>query len=196
MKAFSASLITEKAAEETSSCYAIKIGSSIHYSDWDESFSYGGDTYTPDIPLRLPKFTASGGRISISNVDDSFTSLVINGTLKGESITAYEVFTPSGTPVAEVLYSGTIDSQSFTDHWATISVTPARIQAVAQCPRRRLIPACGFVFKSTSCGYTGSSARCAKSYDTCLNISNFAGFRFIPAPGKTFVWGDNIYKVE
>ncbi len=196
MKTFPVSLSNEKAASATSSCFAVKIGTSIRYSDWDVAFTLSGAVYSPGVPLKIPKFTASGGKVSIGNVDDAFTALIINGTIKGESISVYEVFVPGDTPVAEMLYAGTIDGQAFNASWATLTVSPARVQAMAQCPRRRMVPACGFVFKSVSCGYSGASARCAKNIDTCLNPTRFAGFRFIPSPGRTFAWGDTIYKVE
>lgn len=196
MKDLSATLLTEKAALQTASCIAARIGS-LRVCDWDQTLTLDGETYTAGVPIKRPKLNERGGSLVIGNVDDALTSLIINGATRNAAVEVYEVFLDETNTVAgaEVLFSGVVDGQAFNDTWATFTLTRSRNQAVARCPRRRLVPACGFIFKSGDCGYTGASGPCAKTRDTCLNLSRFAGFRFIPAPGRTFTWGDTVYKV-
>jgi len=198
VKDLSTALQSQKAALQTGSCFAVAIGTSLKLCDWDQDITIDGDTYDGGTPIKKPKLNEKGGNLSVGNVDDAFTSLIINGTIKNATVVVYEVFLDDDNVVvgAETLFSGVVDGMSFNDTWATLSLTPSRNQAIARCPRRRLVPSCGFIFKSDDCGYTGTDGPCAKTKETCLNTSRFAGFRFIPAPGKTFTWGDTIYKVE
>ncbi len=198
MKTIANAVSTEKAAAKNKACYAVKIGASIKLCDWDVDVVYDSGTYVSGTPLQVPKFTEKGGQLVVGNVDDAFSAYIINGTIKNTDVTVYEIYFDSDNAVigAETLFVGVIDGQSFDDHWATLNISQSLTQARARCPRRRLVPACGFVFKSDDCGYTGGLGPCTKDMDSCLNTSRFAGFRFIPAKGKTFTWGNTIYKVK
>ncbi len=198
MKTIATAVSSEKSAIKNKACYAIEIGDGIRLCDWDVDVVYDSGTYTAGTPLKVPKFTEKGGKLGVGNVDDTFSALIINGMIKNTDVTVYEIYFDSDNAVigAEILFVGMIDGQVFDDHWATLNIARSLTQARARAPRRRLVPACGFIFKSADCGYTGSSGPCTKDMDSCLNTSRFAGFRFVPAKGKTFTWGNTIYKVE
>lgn len=204
MKTFSGPLQTEKAAAQTASCIAIEIdtASPVRICNWDTTVNYDSNNYSAGYPIKNPKIkNGISGTIKVGNVDDTFTSLLINGTLKKEDISVYEVFFDSDNVVvdAEILFTGKIDGQMLDDEWCTLTLVPADAGDVLQCPRRRIVPSCGFVFKDSDCGYSGGTATCAKTHESCdakSNTSHFGGFRFIPKPGKVFSWGDTIITVS
>ncbi len=204
MKSFSAPLQTEKAASQTASCFAFEIDTAtpIRLCNWDVDVTYDGDLYSSGVPIQKPRIkNGLSGTLKVGNVDDTFTSLVINGTLKKEDISVYEIFFDSADAVvgAELLFTGEIDGQALDDQWCTLTLVPADDVNMLQSPRRRIVPSCGFVFKGTECGYSGAATTCAKTYESCSaksNTAHFGGFRFIPKPGKVFSWGKTIITVS
>jgi hypothetical protein len=203
LKTLSANLQTEKAALQNAPCYAVRFDAAtpIYLSNWDTSFVFDSHTYTPLIPIKKPSIRESGGSVQIGNVDDTFTSLLINGTLKKVDVYIYEIFFDADNAVVdgETLFSGSVDGQQINDQWATIALIPAPDGSRVMVPRRRIVPSCGFVFKSTECGYAGATTTCAKTYEDCgakSNTAHFGGFRFIPKPGTIFSWGGMIITVE
>ncbi len=203
MKTFSSSLSTEKASLNTASCYAVELLSPtpVRICNWDQSITFDGDTYTGGTPIQKPSLRSGysgGGTVKIGNVDGAFTSLFINGTLKQVEISIYEIFLDGGNAVVggETLFTGKVDGQGLDDYWCVLTLAPFTDGSLLQGPRRRLVPSCGFVFKSTECGYSGSETSCSKTYEGCHNKSRFGGFRFIPRPGKVFAWGKTIITVR
>jgi len=202
MKSLSSPLLAQKAAAQTASCFAVYIGSTtpIRICNWDVDITLDSNTYSSGVPIgRVSVRNEITGTIKIGNVDDTFTSLVINGSLKKKDIEVYEVFFDDSSTVVgyETLFSGAIDGQMLGDHWCTLTLVPAHDGSVVLCPRRRVVPSCGFVFKGDDCGYSGSETSCAKTFDGCRNSgSPFGGFSFVLKPGKIFTWGSTIIKVE
>ena len=203
MKTLSSALQTEKAATQAASCYAIEIlaTTSVRICNWSQAVTFDGDTYTPLIPIGKPSLKSSGGMtdggtIRIGDVDDSFKSLLFSGALKRKEISVFEIFFDADNVVVdgEILFNGEINRQESILNWFTLGLGAFSDQKAAQSPRRRIVPGCGFVFKSLDCGYSGGTAHCPKTYEGCLS-SNYGGFRWIPAPGKVFVWGDEKIKV-
>jgi hypothetical protein len=105
LKTLSANLQTEKAALQNAPCYAVRFDAAtpIYLSNWDTSFVFDSHTYTPLIPIKKPSIRESGGSVQIGNVDDTFTSLLINGTLKKVDVYIYEIFFGE---ISEILISG------------------------------------------------------------------------------------------
>ena len=202
MKSLSSSLLTEKASLQTASCYAVYIGTGTptRLCNWDVAVTYDSNTYTGGVPIDKPTIRDGlTGTVKIGNVDDTFTSLVLNGTLKKKDITIYEIYFDDNNAVvdAETLFSGSIDGQIIDVQWCTLTLVPANDGAVVLCPRRRLVPSCGLVFKGTECGYSGTETTCSKTYDGCRNSgAPFGGFRFVPKPGTVFAWGGVTITVE
>jgi hypothetical protein len=202
MKSLSSALLAEKGAAQTASCIAVSIATTTptRLCNWDVAVTYDSNTYSGGVPISRPRIrNGLTGEVKIGNVDDTFTSLVLNGTLKKKDITIYEIYFDDANAVvdAEQLFSGSIDGQALDDQWCTLTLVPANDGAVVLCPRRRIVPSCGLVFKGAECGYSGSETTCAKTYDGCRNSgAPFGGFRFVPKPGKVFSWGKTIITVE
>jgi len=204
VKSLDANVVTEKASTEISSCYAVHIASTspVKVCNWDVDVNYDGNTYTGGIPIKKPRISAnytSGGSIQIGNVDGTFTSLMLNGSLKKKAIYVYEIFLDSNNAVigAETLYSGIVGGQSISGVFFNITLRPQAEGDVLLTPRRRIVPSCGFILGDEACGYTGTSSYCPRTYEGCLNHGDpFGGFRFIPKPGKVFAWGNLTITVE
>jgi hypothetical protein len=199
MKNLTPEHLAEKAKGQTQFCHAVAIGSSVRLCDWDKDIDIDGEVYFGGVPIEFPRTRAgAGGTLKISNVDDAFTSLLINHELNGVSCRMMEVFFDMNFAVlgAEVIFDGIIDGPFLNLTWAMLPLSKSRIEGLSSVPRRRVFPACGFVFKSESCGYTGSDPACSKTRETCRNVARFGGFRFVPSPGRTYVCGKQIYTVK
>ena len=205
MKTILSAVSTRKAALQTASCYAVHIAAAtpVRICSWDVNITLDGETFTGGVPIKKPRISASyaaGGSVSLGNVDGSFTSLVINNSLKKKNIAIYEVFFDDNNTVvgAETLFSGTVGGQKLNELlWCDIILSPFSVGSEVQTPRRRIVPSCEFVFKGNDCGYSGAETYCAKTYEGCRNGGfPFGGFRFIPVPGKVFAWGNTIITVE
>lgn len=203
MKFFSATLSARKAAAAAMVAYAVEISTdpAVRLCSWDQSISLSGNSFVPLVPIDKPAIQAAGGlnaagSIKIGNVDDTFTSLYFAGSLKSAPIKVYEVFlAPGAAPEAETLFEGRIAGADLDNEYIALALGPLAAGAEAMSPRRRLVPACGFVFKSSDCGYTGLETHCPKTKEGCLS-GFYAGFRFVPPPGTEFVWGGERIKVK
>jgi len=199
MKTLTPEFIAERQSAATTFCHAIRIEGAINVTDWNEELTIDGDVYQPGFPIEKPKLKQeSGGTLKIGNTSDVFSSLLFNHQLNGKRCALLEIFFQDDFTIAghEIVFDGVIDGPYINLGWAVLPVGVSRIEADAPTPRRRLMPACGFGFGFPSCGYTGPDAPCMKTKETCRNPPRFAGFRFIPPPGKKFVWGGRVYKVE
>ena len=197
-------VLNEKAAKQTASCFAVYIAATpaICLCTWDASIELDGYTYTKSIPIKSPNLYSnynSGGRLSIGNVDGTFTSLIINGSLKNKDISIYEVYFSDTNSVIgyETLFKGKISGQKFDKKWCDLTLSPFASGSDIMVPRRRIVPSCGFKFKGNDCGYSGASTYCSKIYADCLNEGNpFGGFRFTPVPGRVVAWGNVVIMVD
>ncbi len=206
MKNLDSAVVTIKAEDKLASCFAVHIKendtSYINLCNWDEDVVYNGDTYTKNIPIKAFQIYSSyiaGGTISLGNIDGSFTSLLINGTLKNQPIDVYEIYFDDNNDVvgAETLYSGIVGGQDIRDDWYIIRLRPFSDNDIVLTPRRRIVPSCGFVFKGDDCAYSGGESYCPKTFEKCFNNGKpFGGFRFIPKSGKTFSWGNIVVTVK
>ena len=204
MKTFSSNLQTEKASSETATCYAIEIDTSTptRICNWDTDIVFNSDTYLSGRAIANIRVTNGPNptcSFFVGNADDVFTSLMLNNSLKQKAISIYEVFFDDDNNVidGEVLFKGIVEFHQLPNSlWCEIHCTPYTNSTVIRCPRRPIAPSCGFIFRSTECGYVGTETSCVKTYEGCHNKTRFSGFRFIPKPGTVFVWGSNTIEVK
>jgi phage-related protein len=206
MKNLPTSVLTEKAKSEIRSFKLLKLDT-YYFTDCDQSIQYSGDTYSPR-PIILEGFSASGemplegGTIKIGDVDLTIASLVLNNSLKDKDVVIYETYFDSSMNIVgtELVFEGRVEGQELPDeYWAVLKVSPYRYSMNITIPRRYIIRLCGWTFKSSDCGYSGSETDCSKTWERCGVLGNrarFGGFPFLPKKGTRIMWNDKEWVVK
>jgi hypothetical protein len=170
MKTYSATLKAEKAKQNVTSFWLVKIGNYC-YTDCPLPLDYDGDTYNT-MPMRLSGFKASdgstldGGQIQLGNVSLEMSSLVLNNTLKNAAVYIREAFYDSNMQLidTDLIAAGKVDGRPGLDEqWASITVAAFINPWTQRCPRTKITK---------------------------------KNFPFLPARGTKFTWGNTIITVK
>lgn len=205
MKYLDPTLQAEKAKANVTSLFIVKIGDYL-FTDFNITINYYGDPCTPRA-LDLGAITTSDGSpldgttIKVGNADNAMSAIILNNELKNALVKIEEAYLDENLAIVgqELIFWGKVDGRpGFDEQWADITVAALYNPWTQRFPRRRLSKNCGFYFKDTDCGYSGSGS-CKKTWENCTALSNTArngGFRFMPAKGTKFTWGSQIVEIE
>lgn len=170
MKSYSAALKTEKAKQNVTPFWLVKLGA-YRYTDCPQQLAYDGDTYYT-MPMQLSGFrtsdgsTLDGGQIQLGNISLELSAMVLNNSLKNAAVYVREAFYDENMALidTDLVAAGKIDGRPGLDEkWATITVAAFLNPWTQLCPRRRI---------------------------------SKANFPYLPPRGTKFAWGNSIITVK
>lgn len=131
-------------------------------------------------------------KLTYRNIDLSFSSILLNNSVKGRTVVIYEGALDGYTPIVEKVYEGIILTWDIDAKNAVITLSNEMMFWKKKTLRYPSVT-CRWDFKGIECGYTGSETLCGKAYENCQaygNTDNFGGFRFLKSlEERKIYWG-------
>jgi hypothetical protein len=170
-----------------------------YWTDCDQGIIYAGVWYSPrdlkfDPPILELTGEAASLRMTIPNINKAFSNYVLNYEIRGKECRIDRVALDISLKVVggpALLFSGYLDKMDIDRKIASIEVYNQFIKWKTPTPRRMQLPTCGWVFKGSECGYSGSETTCDKTVERCVsygNYVNFGGFRFVSTMAQKEIW--------
>ena len=166
-------------------------GHDLHFAEWDVDITFAGVTYIR-FPITLDTISENNQsaidavKITVSNISRLIQAYLENYDLRGKKVTIKTVWADKlNDPDAYIDDIFYIDSYVVDQDNVQFTVTSKfDVQDVELPVRRFSRNYCGWKFKSTECGYSGSEVTCKKTKQDCKDVKNnyvrFGGFPSIP----------------
>jgi lambda family phage minor tail protein L len=163
----------------------------LNYAEWDADITFNSVTYTK-FPIRhdFVSSNTSGQidtiRITLGNVSRLIQAYLEFYDLRGKKVRVQAVFADqlatATACISDIFY---IDSYSADENNVSFSLSSKFDILNINLPSRRYLRNyCSWEFKSTECGYSGSTASCKKTEAECKAMnggSNFERFGAFPS---------------
>lgn len=179
----------------------INLSSTVYFTDLDRDIYYNGNWYLArgmDLPDVLSAISPSRNRLNfeMDNTNLEWEGFDAAQELRGKTVTVYMAVLDANSQVigVTVRFLGIINSMRIRD-----SDKKAAIEVKSHLYRwnsktlREHSPTCPWVFKDTTCGYSGAETQCDRTYDRCIELINEARFGGHPflllLQEKKFWWG-------
>lgn len=181
-------------------CHLVEmyLTSTHRFTSLDIDVVYNGNTYySRGLKLGNAGFSMTpqvdSMSFDIDNVDQYFTSLILNEEIRKKKCTIRMAALDSNAKViAETVhFTGLIDQDDWDEKKATIEIASPFIMWRKTVPRRTSSPNCPWVFKDTDCNYAGAETWCNQTYNRCTalsNTANFGGSRWLPGLMNKKIW--------
>ena len=173
----------------------------VFYTDFDDSVSFNGNTYTP-FPFRLMEFsqTISGEvdtlKLLLDNVSLIPASLFLNNEQRGREVVVWFCALDANWNAigAYEVFRGFINTVSIREQVRT-SVTEIEVTHELARWRKETLRQhyyrCPWRFRDVNCAYTGTATFCDKTYERCKqlgNTPNFGGFHNLSDIEEKEIW--------
>jgi hypothetical protein len=136
---------------------------------------YNNHPITYDNISQAGDLEAGTLRLTVSNIDKTFSDLVQIENIQDKEVTIKRVFLDANLDVIGIptlIYLGYTDEIVIDETKAVISVADELIKWQTRCPRCIHEGKCRWKdFKGTECGYTGSETWCDRSWGRCVALS-------------------------
>jgi len=187
---------TEKSKQENQPIHLFTLydydggGTNLYYTDYDDDIVYNSITYSV-FPIKYETVNENTEgeidtvRIILANVSRLIQSYLESYDLRGKKVSIKTVWAnqldDTDAYIEDTFY---IDSYTADQNNVILTLTSKFDVLDLELPARRFSRNyCGWKFKSTECGYSGSETSCNKTKQRCKELNNyqrFGGFPSIP----------------
>jgi len=204
VKTLPADLLQEIAKEVSHIAHLIQFSFSTtkYYTDCDQDIYYDGNWYlTKPINFDAAQYstrpTIEAIKITISNVDRTFSNLVLSEDIRSKEVQLSRIWLDKNLGVigtASLILIGYVDEITIDKRQAEIMINDEMIKWKTLVPRRIHENKCTWQrFGGTECAYAGAEIWCDRSWERCSelgNTINFGGFRWLNnIQDKEIWWG-------
>lgn len=171
-------------------------GNDLHYAQYDDDVVFDGVTYS-SMPISFDGIGSNSKgeidkvKVKIANVSRAIGAYLEVYDFRGKKVSLKTVWADqladTDNYIEDIFY---IDSYFVNAQDAEFELTGKFDVMTINLPLRRYMRNyCGWKFKSTECGYSGSETSCSKTKARCKELSNYQRFGAFPSirPTKVFL---------
>lgn len=189
MKSLASALKTQAAAAGQAPTLLCEVadwgGTTERFALSDAPVPYNGNVYlarrfAPGSFQAATEQASSSFQVIFDNTDLALSELCAANDPKGLFVSFLRVYLDN-LSVAEAKISGlAITGYRLTETAATFTLVPGDANRPSSIPARIAQHACGWLYKSTLCGYAGALASCDHTLADCVAHANLLNYGGIP----------------